>query len=369
MLIKKIYNFVNLNIIIFYSIIILAISHYSFAANKEYDDFKDYKAYVEKTTIPLKYKYSYETDLLQLINFASILINEGRNKNSILLHGNEVLNFIFDTKLTLKDKYKKQQYDAYSELNIDTDKLINTKIIKGIDGIIIKNQYCNNYKYKYLISPILLKKLIKQVKVFSQEICNQYNDVYNNQNYATDNVVVYVVMRNNNKTIYSRPPSENSSSISNVIAAENFVIEDKGYMPKLNNKQLYERHINSNYDLVIIDNKYKTKQLGQKYIKRLKRKKMGAKRLVLAKINLGYISPASSFWKDEWLTNKVDWLKKYNNKYIVKFWTKEWKEIISQQISQIVGLGYDGIVLTGLDVYEKWMKIDIEVIKQKTLTK
>lgn len=75
-------------------------------------------------------------------------------------------------------------------------------------------------------------------------------------------------------------------------------------------------------------------------------------------ISIGEAEDYRYYWKQEWKTIAPEWLGPVNPRwpgnYKVKFWIKEWQDIIFNYIDTIVSQGFDGIYLDIIDAWYYW---------------
>ena len=89
-------------------------------------------------------------------------------------------------------------------------------------------------------------------------------------------------------------------------------------------------------------------------------KKVGAKRLVLAQMNIGAADSSSYFWKPGWRQGQPVYINDPTSgnpdKYYVQFWYKAWQDLItSTPKSYVYGIfkqGFDGVVISGVNSYQ-----------------
>ena len=113
----------------------------------------------------------------------------------------------------------------------------------------------------------------------------------------------------------------------------------------------------TNYDLLIIEVLHGRKPLTKRTLETLKYKKVGGKRMVFAKVNIGIAATHQFYWKSYWREGSPNWIKdpKHNNhdNYFVEFWNPEWQKIFfgdnNSYIYGLISLGFDGVVLEGIE--------------------
>lgn len=123
-----------------------------------------------------------------------------------------------------------------------------------------------------------------------------------------------------------------------------------------NKKEYYNALKNTNYDLIIIDPSFNGEFFSKSEIERLKYKKSGEKRLLIAYFSIGEAENYREYWEKEWDKELPNWIVKENENwegnYIVKYWSAEWKEIIKKYQDKLDEIGVDGYYLDTIDSFE-----------------
>lgn len=161
---------------------------------------------------------------------------------------------------------------------------------------------------------------------------------------------------------YSEIPNfilhENSNDIFTLNDAQNFL-----YLLNSENFSTKESYLQAldatNYDVIIMDLFYGDTELTQQELAPLKTKANGGKRLVISYINIGAAEKYRYYWKSGWTLHIPNWLAKkyegYPDEYYVKFWVKEWQEIIygndGSYMKKIMNAGFDGAFLDNVEAY------------------
>ena len=164
---------------------------------------------------------------------------------------------------------------------------------------------------------------------------------------------------NNIPTYPASPHNENALDISTLADASNFLyLLDPG---NFDTKQQYLAAINAtNYDIVIIDLFYNDEPLTKPDVASLKIKANGGKRLVICYMSIGEAEDYRYYWDIFWSADPPSWLLGENldweGNYKVKYWDREWKEIIygsnNSYLKKIVDAGFDGVYLDIIDAFE-----------------
>ena len=95
-------------------------------------------------------------------------------------------------------------------------------------------------------------------------------------------------------------------------------------------------------------------------ITRLRMKKNGGTRMVIAYMSIGEAEDYRYYWDKSWKCGNPSWLDKENPKwkgnYKVKYWNPEWQTIIygndNSYLSRIINAGFDGVYLDIIDAFE-----------------
>lgn len=87
--------------------------------------------------------------------------------------------------------------------------------------------------------------------------------------------------------------------------------------------------------------------------RKLKTKRNGEKRDVLAYISIGEVEEGRAYMKKggkkSWNTGKT---QGWEGNYAAKYWDEDWKGIVKQRVGKAIAAGYDGIYLDRVDTYE-----------------
>jgi endo-alpha-1,4-polygalactosaminidase (GH114 family) len=155
-----------------------------------------------------------------------------------------------------------------------------------------------------------------------------------------------------------RPTPENSGNVEVLGAAKNMLVmlDNSAYASR---EEWLAALQATNYDVLITDAFFKGKQnLTKNEVHALKFKEMGARRLVLARMNVGFAEDERFYWKREWKIGEPSWIQAFSpersGQYVVEFWNPAWKAIIGKYFAGIMDLGFDGVVLDGVEAYRRW---------------
>ena len=168
-------------------------------------------------------------------------------------------------------------------------------------------------------------------------------------NYCSENREVTEISKN----VYF----ENDCDIVDLSHAENFL-----YLlnpEKFRNKTEYIDILSqTKYDVFIIDMYFKGVKLTVEDMEKLKEKPQGGKRLIIGYFSVGEAEDYRAYWKNKWNKELPDWIshenKNWEGNYIVKYWSKEWQEIIREMLKKYLDAGFDGVFLDTIDTYESF---------------
>ena len=118
----------------------------------------------------------------------------------------------------------------------------------------------------------------------------------------------------------------------------------------------------TNYDLLIIDPFFKfSVPLTKEDVRELQIKKVGTRRFVFAVLDVAKAQDTRLYWEKGWKQGDPAWLR-FQSKtdpsgLIVDFWHPAWKRILGVYFKGIMDLGFDGIVLQGIDTHKRYEQI------------
>jgi len=118
-----------------------------------------------------------------------------------------------------------------------------------------------------------------------------------------------------------------------------------------------EEIISTSFNLIVIDySRDGTEKTAYTPIEILKIKLSG--KIPIAYISIGEAEDYRFYWKEEWYYSPPPWLGNENpewkGNYAVKYWSKEWKQIIFSYLDKIINQGFCGVYLDRVDAFEYW---------------
>ena len=262
-----------------------------------------------------------------------------QNGNDLLLNKNKDVKRIFLQYVKSLDGVAQEDlFYGYSSFNIKTDVKISNRLLSHL-------QVAKNYK----------------IPVFVTDYCK--TSEYIKDSYAQskrNGFVSYAATTRSLSTIsyyLNEIINENSQHIITLSDVKNFLylINPKNYSSKDN---FIANLSKTNYDLLIIDLFFNNSII--QINKQLKYKENGSKRLVFAYLSIGEAEIYRYYWKKGWDKKKPIWISEENKKwpgnYKVKYWNKDWQNIIfgsqNSYVKKIIDAGFNGVYLDIIDAYE-----------------
>lgn len=225
--------------------------------------------------------------------------------------------------------------------------------LHSIDAVVINNLYCGNNKFNSIarnnhLDMISVEQCPDQEKL-NEALVNAMIDKrsvygFTDVNNAFNSIGNYDLIDDSSKNIY------------NFFDAKNILIlnDDSKYSSQ---EQLVDDLSKTNYDIIVIKPLFAyTQRFSTENLKKLHFKKNGAKRLLIAELNVSEAHPHEFYWLDDWHVGSPDWLIRpsfsSNDGVIVKYWRTEWKKIISRYFKDLLNEGFDGVFFTGVENYK-----------------
>jgi cysteinyl-tRNA synthetase len=165
---------------------------------------------------------------------------------------------------------------------------------------------------------------------------------------------------NNIPTTPFRPVNENSKNIVGLKSIQNYLyLIDSS---KFDRQQDFVIALgNTNFDAVVVDVFHNgRKPFTKAAIQGMKFKKLGARRLVFAYMNIGVADNYRYYWKNNWVEGEPPFISGPSpgnpDKFYVEYWRSGWRNIITgntkSYIYGIVKQGFDGVIIDGLDSFK-----------------
>ncbi len=247
--------------------------------------------------------------------------------------------------------------------NLSPDEGTNSKYLAAIDGFGIEELF---YDSDGNLNPdeerlAMLRELKNDKPIMVADYVKdstQYNDAVERN--LNEGFLCFPRRKNNYN--YEEIPeeviNENDNDILQLSDAKNYLylIGDPDFETK---SQLIYHLITTNYDVIFLDLWFKDEIFTRGDLAQLKTKANGGKRLVISYINVGAAENYRYYWKEKWKLHRPGWLKKpydgYEDEIWVKFWKKEWKEIMfgndNSYMKKIIDADFDGAYLDNVESY------------------
>jgi len=154
----------------------------------------------------------------------------------------------------------------------------------------------------------------------------------------------------------------NDSDILKLSDAKNFLFLTNGHKFRSREHFIFTME-QTNWDVLIIDSFFQGKPFTAQQIRSLKKKMNGKRRLVISYLSIGEAEDYRYYWRKSWKNNPPGFIERENQdwkgNYKVRYWMKEWKEIIygddrgpiseGSYLKKILNAGFDGVYLDIID--------------------
>ena len=303
------------------------------------------------------YRSAMRDNLLMLIRYAKeknpdfkIVVHEGQEllTKSLWEYSREGYN------LARIHQGVEDDYFLLNQENFDDEPLLETpayEYLHSIDAIIFNNIYCgenntiskvarNHHLDLISIEYCQNEEALKQAKI-SAIADGRSIYGFTSLEKAFNTIGDYSMINDTAKNIY------------NISDAKNILIlnDDSLYSSQ---EELTADISKTNYDIVIIKPLFNyRKRFSPLNLQKMRFKKNGTKRLLLAELNISEANPKEYYWNIKWRIGAPVWLARpsFSNpdSIITRYWAMEWRKIISRYFKDILNEGFDGVFLTGLE--------------------
>lgn len=155
-----------------------------------------------------------------------------------------------------------------------------------------------------------------------------------------------------------RPFRENSNNVLSMSNADNYLYLGDTTAFGLETEFALKMH-DTNYDMIITDVFHGRKPFSKRAIETMKYKKLGAKRLVLARMDVGTAATYRFYWKPGWQSGSPRWITAPYptdpDRFFVEYWRPEWHKLIYGDPKSftfgLIAQGYDGVVIDTVEAY------------------
>lgn len=244
--------------------------------------------------------------------------------------------------------------------------------MRSIDGIMFDGIFVGHQRVGQVPPPeiqIVAKERIARAKraglpVLSMEFTEKPSEIDNVYRQArSQNIIANVVHRPTADLTElpphpRRPHAENPNNILSIKDVKNFAyIADPGAWGRQDQFAL-DIH-DTNFDLIIVDPFSGREPLSRAAVETLKYKKLGARRLVFARMDISTVASYRYYWQPNWREGSPMWIADPfpgdPDRYFVEYWRLAWHDVIfgneNSFLFGVITQGYDGVVIEGLRSY------------------
>lgn len=174
-------------------------------------------------------------------------------------------------------------------------------------------------------------------------------------------------IRNNKISKWPRSPvNENAKSISNISQVKNYMFLNDSSRFGSRDEFAMKIH-NTNYDMIITSVfHHRFVALNKHNIRTMQFKKLGARRPVLATMNIGFADVGKYYWQDNWREGNPSFILEIapqsSDQHLVQYWNPAWQQVMygndKSYLYGIIKQGFDGVVIEGGYVYELYENPD-----------
>ena len=281
--------------------------------------------------------------------------------------GEEMKTFIKEISSYAKDKKADFMIIPQNGIELiyneyDAESGIDYSYLEAIDGVGIEELFYNDVPSDLDERLATLNSIETDVKVMVSDFVGNLNNVVDATSKSlTEGFICYPRVPNNYNYEYITTPivNENSNDINTLSDAQNYLylISYDQYTSKT---AIIEALRQTNFDVLLIEFFFDTDvSFTASEVELLKTKANGGHRKVISYINIGAAEKYRYYWQDNWKLHNPRWLKKaydgYEDEIWVKFWKKDWKNIIYKNeksyLDKIIDSGFDGVYLDNIEAY------------------
>ena len=248
---------------------------------------------------------------------------------------------------------------AFKENNPEGE--LNQTYLNAIDGLGVEELYYNGTPSLDDERLSMLQKLKATKKIMVADYVNDEKNISDSFFKNTQQGFLAFPRVNSNYDYKQIPDSVFQSNTIDI----NILADAKNYLYLISNddfsskQDVISRIATTNFDVVLIDLFYNDDEFTKTEIEKLKTKANGAKRLVIAYMNVGSAEKYQYYWKKSWGLHHPLWLRRrydgYKDEIWVKFWRPDWQEIIygndDSYTKKIINAGFDGIYLDNVEAF------------------
>ncbi|MFL2770501.1 MAG: hypothetical protein ACJZ9F_05785 [Rhodospirillaceae bacterium] len=229
------------------------------------------------------------------------------------------------------------------------------RFIQAIDGIVLSNQFCG----EGIPVSNLQRFQSMGIDFMSIEHCGNSSSAMNALEQAKEALMISHADADRidsfEKIPTGRPTSENANNINAISDARNMLVATATRPYGGRGDWLLAARSN-NYDIIVVDAFFNgLEPLSEEEVHTLKFKELGARRLVLAWLDITHASDDRFYWERDWTIGTPSWIVgRHENRpgtFAVEYWHPRWKSIIGTYFAGLMDLGFDGVLLNGSNTY------------------
>lgn len=231
------------------------------------------------------------------------------------------------------------------------------RFIQSIDGVMLEGQYCAD---PVAASPGYLD-LIRESAIVGLNVEHCGDAKTARDAYVQARKAGLLPHVDGGKGPLARIPGgapfgENADNITSLAKARNVLVVDANDAYATKQDWLLALR-NTNHDVLVIDPFHRDREpLTNAEVGDLKTKKLGSRRLVLARLHVAEASDTRWYWKRDWKPGEPVWLGDDSparpGVHQVQYWHPGWRALVGQAFTGIMQLGFDGVVLEGMEAYQ-----------------
>ncbi len=313
---------------------------------------------IEVLDIPLQEIPNYRASMREMVEDLATYA-EKRDPNFIVVTrpGFDLLSWSrreFDLAEIKRDPFAKIPQDSIVQVGTPM-----RRYIQSIDGFMLNGQFCAPLRVPAADLQVMLKQGLKALTIEHCGTPDQASAAL--QTAVRMGVVSHIDLDDTDdfaRTPTRRPSPENPRNVETLLGARNMVmlLDSRDYETR---EEWFAAMARTNYDILVTDAFYKgNRSLTKDEVHHLKFKEMGARRLVLARMSVGYAEDERFYWQRDWRIGEPSWIQALGperaGQYVVEFWNPAWKAIVGRYFAGIMDLGFDGVVLDGVEAYRRW---------------
>lgn len=228
--------------------------------------------------------------------------------------------------------------------------------IRALDGIVVDGLYCGQDDQRRQATMASLKPLLDEGRrLLVVDHCDGKTAAQAARQAAADKALLFLAKDPRLQAIPGRPPQENADPYTTLTLARNvgFALRSEPYDTRA---EWVLKLAETNHDVLVVAPFHRgAEPLTAADVRRLKQKKLGSRRVILAALPLSSIRDTHFHFKHGWALGDPAFLAAPDpaipGGFLVDYWDPAWKELLGRSLKGIVELGFDGVMFDGVDGY------------------